>query len=86
MLARDLFDEPVEVGRADPPPPRNRHLVNHFEEFRRALEHTSTHWDAKFNYELVGKLIADAWKKPDTEQQMKLVKPSRARQPPPKVG
>ena len=56
------------------------------EEFRRALEHASTQWDAKFNYELVGRLIADAWKKPDTEQEMKLVKPSPMRQPPPKVG
>jgi len=56
------------------------------EEFRRALEHASTQWDAKFNYELVAKLIADAWKKPDTEQEMKLVKPSPGGQPPRKVG
>lgn len=56
------------------------------EEFRRALEVSPTHWDAKFNYELIARLIADQWKKPDAEKQMKLVKPSPQRHPPPRVG
>lgn len=57
------------------------------EEFRRAIEASSSDFDAKFNYELTGKLIAGLRKDPNLERpkEMNLLRPSDA-QAPKKVG
>ena len=57
------------------------------EEFRRAIEVSSSDFDAKFNYELTSTLLAGLRKNPDAERprEMNLLRPSNA-QPPKKVG
>lgn len=50
------------------------------EEFRRALEVSSSDWDVKFNYELTAKVIAEL-RKPPQSQKQQMIKPLK---PPPK--
>ncbi len=65
-------------------------LAQSQEEFRRALEQTSGDWDAKFNYELTGRLIAELRKQPKTGKQemMQLLRqpPKSQKEPARKVG
>ena len=69
------------------PETRMSWLAQAQEEFRRAVEASSADFDAKFNYELTGKLIAGLRKDPNAERpkEMNLLKPSNA-QSPKKVG
>jgi hypothetical protein len=60
------------------------------QEFRRALDLTPSDWDAKFNYELTGKLVSGLQKQPTTSRQdmMKLLReaPKTDKQSTRKVG
>ena len=55
-------------------------LAQAHEEFRRAMEASPADFDAKFNYELTAKLIADLRKDPNVERprDMKLLKPAES--------
>jgi hypothetical protein len=58
-------------------------LVRAEDEFRKALELSPEDWDAKFNYELTGRLVADLRKQPKREPStiLKLLRPQRESRP-----
>jgi hypothetical protein len=81
-----LFDEGL---LAEKPESRAGLISQSHQEFRRALDLAPDDWDAKFNYELTGKLISGLQKQPQTtkENMMKLLREApKEREPPRKVG
>ena len=56
-------------------------LLQSQEEFRRALEFSPGDWDAKFNFEAIGRLIAELQKQPE-EGILQLLKPQLPRTAP----
>ena len=81
-----LFDEAL---MAEKPEARAGLISQSHQEFRRALDLAPGDWDAKFNYELTGKLISGLQRQPQTtkEDMMKLLREApREREPPRKVG
>ena len=77
----------VKAAQEPKPEVRLGWLSQSQEEFRRALEASSGDWDAKFNYEFTGKLLAALRKQPKREM-TKLLKPppTSQRVPPKKVS
>ena len=81
-----LFDQ----GLMEEKPEARAGLISQsHQEFRRALDLAPGDWDAKFNFELTGKLISGLQRQPQTtkEDMMKLLREApKEREPPRKVG
>jgi hypothetical protein len=82
-----LFDKGLMEER---PQARTGWISQAHQEFRRALDLAPDDWDAKFNYELTGKLVSGLQKQPQTSRQdmMKLLResPNSQRDPVRKAG